>query len=216
MKRRAAPNAGQAGFTILELLVSLAFLALMAAAIPSIVAMAGRSIGLAGGLTRAHADVAALEAIGNKLAEARPLMQMNEDGSRRILFHGTADNVHFIAPGFVGTSGGLITYELGLTRDRSARPMLGLVRTLLSRGADPSDIVTDIRTPMPNTRQLSIRYFGPLDDDRTPGWTDRWDVPDALPQLVELRTVSYTGLVPQTHTIIVALRFFELLPPRRH
>jgi general secretion pathway protein J len=203
----AAPDAG---FTILELLVSLTLLALIVAAVPGIVRMAGKSVQVAGGLTRAHADIPALTAIGDKLSQARPLMAIADDGSRRIQFWGTEESVRFIAPGVLGESGGLITYELGLAQSRAGPPILALTRTLMiDSETDGGPSHDDIRTPMPMTRRLSFRYFGSQASDEAAGWSDRWDSVDAIPQLVEIRTFSARAYAPQVRTITVQLQLYQ-------
>ena len=208
--------AQDAGFTILELLVSLTLLALIVVAVPGIVRMAGKSMQVAGGLTRAHADIPALTAIGDKLSQARPLMAIADDGSRRIQFWGTEESVRFIAPGVLGESGGLIMYELGLAQPRAGPPILALTRTLMTdTETDGGSSQGDIRTPMPMTRRLSFRYFGSQTSDQPPGWSDRWDTVDAIPQLVEIRTFSARSYAPQVRTITVLLQLYQTPAAKR-
>jgi len=205
-----------AGFTMLELLVSLTLLALVVAAVPGIVRMAGRSVQIAGELTRSHADIAALDAIADKLSEAHPLTIQQDDGTRRIQFWGTEDSVRFVAPGVVGDSGGLLTYELGLTQNRAGQSVLTLTRfpfTLNESDEQPSG--GDVRMPMPSTRRLAFRYFGPQGDDATPVWSDRWEQTTSLPQLVEIRTLSVWTWSLQIRTVMVPLRLYQVPPPRR-
>jgi general secretion pathway protein J len=209
----AAPDAG---FTILELLVSLTLLALIVASVPAIVRMAGKSMQVAGGLTRAHADIPALTAIGDKLSQARPLMAIADDGSRRVQFWGTEQSVRFIAPGVLGESGGLIMYELGLAQSRAGPPILALTRTLMTDSeTDGGPTHNDIRTPMPMTRRLSFRYFGAQTSDEPPGWSDRWDTADTIPQLVEIRTLSARTYAAQVRTITVQLQLYQTPAAKR-
>ena len=135
-----------------------------------------------------------------------------DDGTRRVLFSGTETAVSFIAPGVVGSSGGLVKYELGLTNNRAGIPVLALSRAIYdgeAQGEQPAS--SDIRVPMPATRQLAFRYFGPQDSDTSSTWSDHWDAADILPQLVEITTVTTRGWTSQTRRVIVALHHFE--PP---
>jgi hypothetical protein len=199
---------------MLELLVALTLFALMIAAVPALVRMAGRSVQIAGELTRSHADVAALDAIADKLSEARPLTIQQDDGSRRIQFWGTEDSIRFVAPGLVGDTGGLLTYELGLIQNRAGQPVLALARypfTVDQSDGQPSG--GDVRLPMPATRKLAFRYFGPQGDDATSVWSNRWEQTKSLPQLVEIGTLSVWNRAPRTRTVMVPLRYYEV--PRR-
>jgi len=215
-QKTVQPATRDAGFTLLELLVALTLLALVIAAVPGLVRMAGRSIQIAGELTRSHADVAALDAIADKLSEARPLTIQQDDGSRRIQFWGTEDSVRFVAPGVVGDSGGLLTYELGLTQNRAGQPVLALTRVPFTPDeSDGQPSGGDVRMPMPATRRLAFRYYGPQGDDATPTWSDRWEQTTSLPQLVEIRTLSVWTWSPQIRTVMVPLRLYQVPPPRR-
>ena len=206
--------AHDAGFTIIELLVTLTLVALVLAMTPSLVGMAGRGLRVAGELTRGQSDVAALDAIGDKLSEARPLTKLQDDNTRRVQFSGTSNSVKFVAPGVVHSYGGLLTYELGLVRTAGGGSVLAL-RRYPFHAEDPDSPPSggDLRTPMPATTRLAFRYYGPQGDDGAMGWTDNWESASYLPQLVEIRTQSRWAYAPQIRTVIAPLRFYQK-PPR--
>ena len=205
-------KSSQEGFTLIELLVSLSLLALMMAAVPALVRMTGKSMQVADDLTRSHADVQALTAIADKVADARPLMAVDDDGAKHIQFWGSETSVHFIAPGNVGVSGGLVVYDLGQIQGRSGTPMLALSRTVVrSSKDDDHDTAADIRIPMPETRRLAIRYFGTLDKDEAAVWSDHWEQTGSLPQLIEISTFSARRPSLSIRTVTVALRHY--VPP---
>jgi len=212
MNDRQAGYASDGGFTLLELLVSLTLLALMAAVVPSLVRMAGRSAQFAADLTRSQSEIPAIEALADHLSKARPLKTVQDDGQKRVLFSGTESSISFVAPGIVGRNGGLVSYELGLITNRAGRRVLALSRAILDGEAkvDPA-ASSDVRVPMPAVQQVAFRYFGPQDSGSDPSWSDRWDAQELLPQLVEMRTVTVRRGASRSHTVIVALEHYE--PP---
>jgi len=209
-------SAGEAGFTLVELLASLTILALLTASVPGIIRMAGQSMRVAGDITRAHADIPALDAISGKLAEARPIARLQDDGSRIVEFFGTETSVRFLAPGTVGASGGLIAYELGLAQNRAGQPMLALARVLSSLSEETGrPQASDIRVPMPATHKIEFRYFGPRGDDLALSWGSTWENAAYLPQLVEIRTLTARRYAPQIRTVTVPLRLYQAPDPNR-
>jgi len=208
-RKRAASDAG---FTLLELLVSLTLLALIAVLVPSLVRMAGRSVRFAGDLTRAQSEIPALDALADQLSQARPLKVLGDNGKRSVVFSGSDTSVSFVAPGIIGGSGGLVMYHLALTTNRAGLPVPALSRTLFDGDYQGEQSApADIRFPMPATRRLAFRYFGSQDSGLSASWSDHWDATDIIPQNVEISAVTTREGRSQTRTVTVTMFHYE--PP---
>ena len=104
--RRNSDN-NDAGFTVLELLVALALLALMLAAMPSALRLGARALSAAVDLERNAERRAAMDFIEQRLVQASPIYEHRADGRSRIAFRGAATAVTFVAPAASGSMGGL-------------------------------------------------------------------------------------------------------------
>lgn len=208
--QRVAMAPGDAGFTLLELLVALSLLALIMASVPGLVRLVGRSVQVAGEVTRSHADRPALDTIADILAEARPVLVLSDDGKRRVKFRGTPTSVQFIAPGRIGDSGGLVSYNLEFLPNRRGRSQLMLSRTLFGvETATDQAATADVRVPLPAAYRIAFRYFGPSGDDATSSWSDTWDIGDVLPELVEITVTSARVWATGTNAVTVPLRLYQ-------
>ena len=106
--RSSAPaktRAGETGFSLIELLVSLVLLALLMVLIPGTLTMARREARVAVELDRRARFDAALTFVEHRLAEATAVYERGEDGRLHIIFDGEMDAVSFMAPLTVSFSG---------------------------------------------------------------------------------------------------------------
>lgn len=206
--RRVRPDDGGAGFTLVELMVSLFIFALLSAAGVALLAFSVRAQGAAGDALR---DVGALRRVnallGADLAQAVPRPYRDSAGALRPAFTGNGD------------TGGV---SLGLVRGGWSNPD-GLPRASLQRveyrlAADRLERVAwphvDGAAPMPpavlltGVSGLRLRF-------RTGGaWTDRWDSPraEALPQAVEI-VADVNGLESVRQLFLVGVGAGVAPPP---
>ncbi len=180
---------GDAGFTIIEVLISIVLLALILSTTQSALRFGQRSWEISDDMERIDATGAVLKFVEQRLTQTMPLYQREADGRLRVAFWGGADSVKFIAPSVIGSAGGgLYRFELIATSDADGRHGL----TLRWRQYQPisSNAVDDERLLIPDIDNLSFRYFGQVKPGDAPSWVDEWSRTDSLPDLVELRLVA--------------------------
>lgn len=187
--QRGGRHRAEAGFTLIEVLVSLVLLALLLTLLAGGLRYARSTWDAAARLDElAGADMA--EAfLRARLAEAMPLYEQRKAGTVRALFYGDRDTMSFVAPAPNGPAGaGLYRYTLeaaaGAGRERrlvvALEPHLPpLSDSALERPQDRYDLMRSIRS-------VSFRYFGRGDLRAEPAWHTTWPRTDALPNLVEI------------------------------
>lgn len=171
-----------AGFTLVELLVSLVIIGLASAMMFSGIS-AGRRVW-------EHGDAAntAGESVSGAQLTLRERLERTFPATRYDKiptyadFFGAARNVTFLAPPRdIHAPSGLVRYTLALA------PNGDLVLMALSDlAADPKAPGTPI-VLLHNVQQIDIGYFGVLPPDKVPAWHDQWQDRADLPLLMRIR-----------------------------
>jgi prepilin-type N-terminal cleavage/methylation domain-containing protein len=210
MKRRTALlQRSDAGFTLLELLLALSLLALLIGALLGGLTLSRKAFD-GGRIHQAAGDLeAAATALSKLLARAYPLVIVDAPDHEAPSFVGRPDGCNFI-----GLSdgheqrGGLFAAQIGLapglsrhgddlavwTRSIRADEALGLT----ANGMDKTEAARDVAV-------LSFSYFGQIEDDKPPRWTDAWIGTVQLPQLVAVRLGAIRHGRPIDASFVVAL-----------
>lgn len=182
-----------AGFTLIELIVALAILALLASMFPGAFAVGQRAWETVRRVERLDADAAARAFVEQRLMEALPVRVADAGGVRHSGFRGEARRISFIAPSASGPAGGGL-YQYVLSGERTGdRDALVLVQRPVSAAASlaPADAPRVLREGLAGLR---FRYFGRHDDDQERRWHDGWPDGDRLPELVEIGETGGTGV----------------------
>jgi general secretion pathway protein J len=189
-RSRSASGRPESGFTLIEVLVSLALLALLLALLAGGLRYARSTWDATARLDRlADADMAETF-LRARLAEAMPLYEQRRAGTVRALFQGAGDSMSFVAPAPNGPAGtGLYRYTL----EAAGGPGQGrhtLVVKLVPHLPSIRDSALE-RPPeqyqlMRNIRSVSFRYFGRGELRGEPAWHAVWPRTDAMPNLVEI------------------------------
>lgn len=191
MTRRAAVPVSDrsSGFTLLEMLVALAILAVLTTLLAGALHLgAGEIAQRTGRSSRADGLAAAYRMFRTELAGARPVVPINMPGNQ-IVFDGRRDGVEFAAPAprAVG-SGGIqllsIDFIGGKLRARW-QPYDGVIPVVGGRAA--TTVLID------RLRQVRFRYFGTLAPSVRPAWHDSWRDQAKLPALVQLELTFFDG-----------------------
>lgn len=172
------------GFTIMELLVALAILALVVAMIPQALRMSGQATAMSARVERQDEIASVRQVIESRLRGTLALVE--RDGSATaLLFTGRPDAIRFVSPSPTGPAGGgVYVYRIEPAVD-AGDSGAALVQSLYRSRRRPDDPVWSRKLLPPGTR-VSFRYFGTDTGAQAPGWTPAWRRRDALPQLIEV------------------------------
>jgi general secretion pathway protein J len=195
----------EAGFTLLELLIALALLAVTASLLAAAIGSARQALNVVDRRV-AHATVPAVQSVLRRLlAEARP----GADAAERIdplrAFVGEPDKLGFVSS-FVpqGQYGGLWRYEIALDAGEGGAGVLVLTQQLVR--PVPTATAAPLRTVViTGLGALHLRYFGAADRDAAPMWQDGWHDPRRLPRLVAVDVTFARADGRQWMPLVVAL-----------
>src|SRR5262245_39498374 len=108
-------RSAEAGFSLMEMLVSLVILALILAFLPGAFRLARQIWTVTAVLDRDAVRDLGLDFLEARLAEAMPLFEPAKSGLVNVLFAGRKDGVSFVAPSRNGPAGGgLYRYSIEL------------------------------------------------------------------------------------------------------
>jgi general secretion pathway protein J len=207
MKRRARRRA-DAGFTLLELLLSLSLLALIMGSLLSGMQLARKAFET----SRANQAAGDLEATGaalsDMLSRAYPMLISDPKKGQSLFFYGRPDGCVFISLSEGQTlRGGFFAGEIGLAPNGGSVDLA--VWTASFRSSEASQINREAMQKTEAARDVSflqMRYFGVLDEGKPPRWSDDWTGAAHLPQLVALRFGAVRFGKPIQISFTVALR----------
>lgn len=172
-----------AGFSLLELLVSMTLLAMIGVLAASGIRFGTRAWERAGVASEVLLETHAQERfLRRQISAARPVR--TADGTREppVVFHGTPDSLSFLAPVTAALAPpGLHLVRIG-QHDTGALFMAWVPVT-------PEQLVPETAPALENlgmqSGRLALRYYGP-DPDGGTSWQENWEGRPALPVLVEL------------------------------
>lgn len=186
-------HAAQAGFTLIEFLVSLALLGLMITLIGMALPLAMTSAAR----TRALSDqIGAVQAVHHLLRRQigeTPAFVTQDGYDRRVVFLGKPDAMRFVANPVAaqGSTGPrLIDLHIAQT-DQGAR-------LIYASGDEKRDLVAD-------AQRIRFSYFGPRTHGSAPTWHERWKDASRLPSLVRIQVQPKAGKLPWPDLVIAVL-----------
>ncbi len=198
----------EAGFTLVELLVSLTILALIMSFLPTTLTLGSRVWETQDDLSLRTGHSAFQNYVEQKLSEAMPVFARDTNGRVKFLFSGDERSLRFIAPaGAKLGKGAIYRFELSQREvDNSQNKLLVLNQQLHpgSRNQSASHGPTELVAPI-SIRALAIRYFGSPSIGQSKRWLLQWRRDDALPDLVEI-VVRTSEPGARSHRRVVELR----------
>jgi general secretion pathway protein J len=198
-------KAAQRGFTLVELLIGIAILALLMSMIFGGVHLAARNIGRQSARLDRSYDVSVVQLfLRAQLADAHPLNAFGRT-PRRVNFDGARDRVEFVSPAVETVRfGGLQRLAIILSPQRSgAGNALVAVWQPYRESSNTPD--TERRTVLlENVQEVGFSYFGASAPAVPPSWADSWREKSRLPFLLRLRVVFSDG--ERMPDLTVALR----------
>jgi general secretion pathway protein J len=170
-----------AGFTLAELLVALALLALIAVYLASAFGT-GRRVWEIGKHIESQEEVtAAREFLRRQIEAAWPALEPTSEGAMRLKFSGTAEQLRFVTH-FDGAATWAGLYDLMLARSGNDLAVTGdLAR--LEKGSSPASFD---RILMAGVQDVHFAYFGRVEDEAEPAWHSNWPAERGLPRLIRI------------------------------
>jgi general secretion pathway protein J len=207
MKPNGINRAQEAGFSLIELLVSLALLGMVAAILASGLSLGQGSWRRSEEKAQASRSMFDAQTALRRLVENMQPLRSGSQGSgsqglrsqasgsqgsgsqdlRAIEFRGSADELDGIVPlpPHIGLGG---LYRLHLFRDRSARRLDLTLHAYEPRSeAASGDDETGLTTLASEIDSLELRYFGKAKGEETPNWRNEWQDQEELPSLISIK-----------------------------
>ena len=186
--RSSVQETGQdAGYTLIELLISLTILALLLAMVPSTLRVGKRAWETPGGLEDAPA-AAAFAFAGQQLKSALAIYERDTNGLPQLIFEGMPGRVSFVAELATGPAGGgLYRIDVGLPRSQTAATSGPALRLTLYRPeAQLDQLKTEERDFGSAYSDVTFKYFGSPAPDAPAQWQSTWSRRDRLPDIVDM------------------------------
>ena len=197
---------GEAGFSLIEMLVAISILALVLAMLPGTFSLAHRTWDATAVLDQRARQDGGRSFLQARLAEAMPMFEPVGAGAVQLVFTGSAETLTFVAPSANGPQGaGLYRFTLEAKAQGSAGNALvaTVAPYIVKRGRDSDAMPAEEHVLYEGITSASFRYFGRKDlGSSTPSWETAWTRRDALPHAVELTIANGKS----TRTSLIELR----------
>lgn len=193
---------GEAGFTLIEALVSIALLAMLLTLLPTSLHL-GRRAFEASGVVDAREQAAAWRAVlETRLSGAIDLQERNAQGGYKKVFTGASNAIEFAAEDPDGPGGGgVFRYRFGLGENGHVVFTQQRFNRIARRDGAADEPVSALPWPVAAS-SLRIRYLDPGRGGEPPAWKDEWTRFDAMPRLIEIDLVSPSRAWLRTPIII--------------
>jgi general secretion pathway protein J len=186
--------AWEAGFSLVEILVSLVLLSMVAALLASGLSLGQRVWQRSEERAQTSRVMFDAQTALRRLLDNMQPLRLGSQGSRAVEFRGSADELDGIVPlpPHIGLGG---LYRLHLFRNRSAR-RLDLTFHAYEQGMGTGDDAAAPTTLANDIDGMDLRYFGKARGEDTPSWRNEWQGQEELPALISIKiTGAKTGVV---------------------
>lgn len=198
----------QAGFTVVELLTSLAILALILSFLPGTLRVGQRVWETQEQFSRIGGQTAFYNYVQKRLSGAMPVFSRDQTGRPQIAFEGRATTVRFVSRAGAGPDGaGIYLFEFTSKKSKrdSGRALVLRQRLHISGPNQPARENNEEHLSPGRVSRLSFRYFGRPRVGEVALWQSNWSRNDALPDLIEIGVLT-SGPKPVFRRRIVELR----------
>jgi prepilin-type N-terminal cleavage/methylation domain-containing protein len=197
------PTGVDSGFSLIEVLVSIALLAMILVGLPEALRLGRRGLEVSKEVDRNSEIQAGLAFLEQRLVQIMPLYRHGDDGRLQIFFRGARDAATFISPSPAGPGGGgLYRFELRATAFDNGEGAIFLGWSpYVPNAIEAVPENFEERVLIKGIRQYEFRYYGRHKDKDKASWGEDWDRTDALPDLIEVRSTFPDA---PSHQVIVA------------
>ena len=188
------PSPRNSGFTLLELLVSLALLSLIATYLFTSLSFGRRAWEVAGSLSEPAAVQAARDFIRNRLARARPILTTIGNTQRSVVhFEGKRDTVRFAALARGQTEiSGVYDILLSTVSDMRGGRSLAVASSIYGNPTNANGRARGSGRPrvlLENIVRTEFSYFGSVREGKRAEWHPTWTEPNRLPTHISIKVV---------------------------
>jgi len=206
------------GFTVLELLISLALLGLIMSYLFGAISFGKRAWEEGKTVDDLEAVDLVQGFIERRLGQARMLVVSRGGGAgAELAFEGRSDGIRFVAasPGRTEIAG---LYEIEIAREPARADCtdcgsLAVKQSLFRPGAKTVaafDREDENRTLLGHVREVEFRFFGSSKPHLAPEWHDHWIGHQVLPRLVMVRVGFHPGDLRTWSDLVVELKLAGL------
>ncbi len=188
-RARAAPSIS-AGFTLVELMIALALMALISALLYGSLSLSANSWDRGEAKVEQVTDMRLTEEMLRQTLAAQHPLRFHKVADQPLYFAGAADSLSFAAamPGRAG--GGMFYFRVAVAPDGD-RSRLTLARVIPDYSANALPDFRDAESSVlaEDIGEVKFGYFGrdpDASDASDPTWRDRWDDPQILPRMIRI------------------------------
>ena len=186
----------ESGFTLLELLVALALLALLTAGLAPSLRLGSHAWDAVDHEASEAAELQTTQDFLRRvIAEGYPASFVDEDGRRRLAYAGEADALAMITPmpAYLGL-GGLQVVRIGIEKHGEQRNLVAVWTPLRPDTQDLAPGEGSQSTVLAKeVAGLDLRYYGHETATEPSAWFETWEGHAGLPRLVRLRVTFPPG-----------------------
>lgn len=192
---------GEAGFTLLELLIAMTLLGLLTVALFSGLRFGTQVWARSEAATAATDKAYAFQALlSREIERAYPLFVTKDVTETHVEFDGTPAAMGFLGPDPQG-SGAMLKIELLTVRDGGAQAFEIVEHPELSI-AQNETVMAELR----GLRSAEFAYFGAEDEKTAPAWHASWHNMKRLPALIRIRAKFVRGTGAVWPDLVIAPR----------
>jgi general secretion pathway protein J len=187
-----APRHAQSGFTLLEVVVSLALLGLITATLMPSLRFGSKAWDTGHQRLEETARLRTIQDfLGRVLAEAQPIFLVGSDGEREIAFRGQAASLTLVAPMPPHLSlGAYHVLQLDVAKASEGKALIAHWDQFRDQ-TDDLGLSAGTRhvTLIAGIAGIEFSYFGVQNGNGRPEWSDSWADSSSLPQLIRMRVL---------------------------
>jgi general secretion pathway protein J len=204
--RNGSSNLGDAGFTLLELLISLTLLAALSAVLFSGLRFGTRAWERSEGLAAESDEIGiAQNFLRRQLSDAYPLLTMADPTGAKIYFEGGSDSLQFLAPAPAALAAGGNGRFVLVARQHDGRNELRMMSRFELAREDTASASRDA-TLLRGFEAVEFAYFGRDRPSDPPTWRDTWTERGSLPELIRIQVRFPAGDRREWPELVVAPR----------